>query len=316
MAGEDNEIEDGADPDWVGPWGPIPPENEANEADEADETHAALDAPGPEIKGLGQGDAFAGMDREALDTRRAEASRLLKEDAEAEEADEDAARKARQKQGHQQGQQPGQQPPSPPNGPPATPHANTPDNDYELSFLGWLYQVGPLHIRDGGGYLSIHPHAGKKDLTDRQLRAMILNGVLDKGWTTLYFYKDRTHIDPQLTARANAMIDELKRSGMPLHGMDNVHANPVRRMLVDPQDPKSKTYVEPWNDGPLRGIWHRAVRPVDNGVCTMRHSFSCAMKAVLSSFSLGMQYHKITPCPQNQNQHPPQTPPAGGGTSP
>lgn len=52
------------------------------------------------------------------------------------------------------------------------------------------------------------------NISDRQLKAMIKVGVLEKGWDTLHFYDRKSgDIDPNLTGRANKILDTMKRRG-------------------------------------------------------------------------------------------------------
>ncbi|MBU0800001.1 MAG: hypothetical protein KKA05_03275, partial [Alphaproteobacteria bacterium] len=182
----------------------------------------------------------------------------------------------------------------------APPHAQADKRGkLDRNMLGAMNQYWRLGIADKDEFLRAKaPDDPRKGISDKQLRAMILHGVLDKGWSTLYFYGDRTHVDPQLTARANMMIRQLSMPGQPLEGIENLKASPVRMREV-----------EPWNDGPLRGIWHRNLRPIDNAVADARQSFSMAVGAVKSNVSLGLQYGA------HKDEGPP-TPPPGGGAPP
>lgn len=117
-------------------------------------------------------------------------------------------------------------------------------NHRDKTMLGSIYTRRFMHIEAGENFFNIKPHQdmpGQQDrtLSDRQLKALILSAALDKNWNTLYLYKDRSTIDPSLTARAQQMIAELQRDGQPLHGI-TLRVSPTR--MRD---------VEPWNQGRL-----------------------------------------------------------------
>ncbi len=69
-------------------------------------------------------------------------------------------------------------------------------------------------IHDYDDYLRIYPQqpAGgfSKQISDKQLREIIMKCVLEKGWDTLYFYKGNK-VDTNTASRATSIIRELTR---------------------------------------------------------------------------------------------------------
>lgn len=73
----------------------------------------------------------------------------------------------------------------------------------------------------------------KGQISDRQLKAMIKIGVLEKGYDTLHFYDRRSkQIDPNLSSRAQQIITKMQRRG---------ELSADVSVSMQPQD------VKPWN---------------------------------------------------------------------
>ena len=147
--------------------------------------------------------------------------------------------------------------------------------------LGGFYHSALLNLHDEGEFLRTRPNGfggNKSMISDRQLKAIILTAALEKNWTTMYFYRDRTHIDQTLTSRANAMIAELSKPGMPLEGV-NIHASSQRqRWVTDPETQERTAFVEPWlNKTSLSRAWYGAVRPVQNNTADLAENFRTAV---------------------------------------
>jgi hypothetical protein len=112
----------------------------------------------------------------------------------------------------------------------------------DRTILGSIYMRGFMDVQTGDNFFKVKSHERipgqhERTLSDKQLKAVILSAALEKNWGTIYFYKGRSEIDQQLTARANAMIQRLQMPGQPLHGIE-LNTSP-RRMRE----------VEPWNEG-------------------------------------------------------------------
>ena len=130
----------------------------------------------------------------------------------------------------------------------------------ERSRIGNLYTRWGLSIQTyddyfnvrGGGASASNPRG---QMNDSQLKALILTAAFEKNWHTLYLYKDRSTIDPALTARAQQMIAELQRPGQPLEGYA-MRVSPIRMRAV-----------EPWNEGrPLYSMFREAANYRDDTI--------------------------------------------------
>lgn len=126
----------------------------------------------------------------------------------------------------------------------AKPGKDRQDHHRDRSLLGHVYLTSLLKVETHDDHFKVRggnpPQPGMpRTVSDRQLRAIIISAALEKDWRTLYLYKDRSTIDPQLTARAAEMIRQMQRPGQPLEGIDlKVSQTRMRTM-------------EPWNEGRL-----------------------------------------------------------------
>jgi hypothetical protein len=99
-----------------------------------------------------------------------------------------------------------------------------------------LLRESLLAIHDHGDYLRIGGQQvqgpGPKEISDKQLRQILIKGVLEKGWDTFYFYHGNK-IDTGTASRAMGILRELTREASahcnagPLAGY-NVQASFVR----------------------------------------------------------------------------------------
>lgn len=122
--------------------------------------------------------------------------------------------------------------------------------------------------------------AGQRHVTDRQLQAMIIRGVLENGWKELYFYKGRHTIDQALTDRANAMIaTKLSQPGMPLYGL-NVRASKSR--MDD---------LEPWNNKGLTSYFHSAVHNYHDFADNLRAKTHHTKMTTVNGFKMWATYN-------------------------
>ena len=136
----------------------------------------------------------------------------------------------------------------------------------ERSRIGNLYTRWGLSIETyddyftvGGGKATAANPQGQ--MSNAQLKAMILTAAFEKNWHTLYFYKDRSTIDPALTARAQQMIAELQRPGQPLDGY---------AMRVSSTRMRA---VEPWNEGrPIYAMFREAANYRDDTILGIKES--------------------------------------------
>ena len=144
-----------------------------------------------------------------------------------------------------------------------------------LARLNERFGLVPHEVDDGRVYLTMRARA--KQVSDGQLRAAILTGVLENGWTTLYFYRGRMAIDSHLSKRAREMMMELTQPGMPLAGMAIEVSN--RPMAA----------VEPWNCGALRGVWCQSVKELGERRDDLLGSFKRAKDRGLSALALRLR---------------------------
>ena len=87
---------------------------------------------------------------------------------------------------------------------------------------------------------------GMRDLTDKQLMALILKMALDKGYTKLYFYRGNK-IDPGLTQRASQMVQKMSRPGGALEG-HSVDVSYSKMPQPEPWRGFVSAKVRLWND--------------------------------------------------------------------
>ncbi len=137
-----------------------------------------------------------------------------------------------------------------------------------------------MHERHSSGevYLTLRAREKRSALTDSQLRAAILTGVLEHGWTTLYFYGGPTAIDKDVSRRAREMLCELTQRGMPLAGM-NIDVS-GRRMAG----------VEPWIDGALRTVWTQSLKDLGERKDDLLGAFRDAKTKGFSVLALRMRF--------------------------
>ncbi len=97
------------------------------------------------------------------------------------------------------------------------------EKTWETSVWGRYKHRVLMGVSDKDDYLVVDPRGRKnpqtrqKDVSDEQLRLMIVKGVLEKGFQTLYFYKGN-NIDPMLTSKAQQMLNDLMKPGHVLAG--------------------------------------------------------------------------------------------------
>lgn len=124
--------------------------------------------------------------------------------------------------------------------------AETNRHHRDRTILGSIYMRGFMDVQTGDNFFKVKSHEKipgqhERTLSDKQLKAVILSAALEKNWSTIYFYKGRSEIDPQLTARANAMIQRLQMPGQPLEGIE-LNASPRRMREVEPWNEKRWLY--------------------------------------------------------------------------
>lgn len=96
--------------------------------------------------------------------------------------------------------------------------AEAPQADTEEAATGKRTLAGrighrALGVVTKGDEIGANPDSHGK-ISDRQLKAMIKVGVLEKGWDTLHLYDRKSgDIDPNLTSRANKILDTMQRRG-------------------------------------------------------------------------------------------------------
>lgn len=145
----------------------------------------------------------------------------------------------------------------------------------ELSRIGNIYARWGLGLNTHDNFLSVAAAVGEPSATPQmsnaQLKALILTAALEKNWHTLYLYKDRSTVDPALTSRAQQMIIELQREGQPLHGY-HMRVSPVR--MRD---------VEPWNQGrPLYGMFRSAANYKQDAVEGVKEGISTRWNSLVT----------------------------------
>jgi hypothetical protein len=114
---------------------------------------------------------------------------------------------------------------------------------YELTIMGVLGNAFS-GIRDKGDYFKVALSQLNGELNREQIKEqvkkIITQGVLNKGWDTFYFYNDKNQIDPVLTSLAREAAIELTQPGYRLAG---------RNVIIE-DTPMRK--LEPWRfDNPL-----------------------------------------------------------------
>ena len=173
----------------------------------------------------------------------------------------------------------------------------------ERTRLGSIYQRHLLQIDAQDSFFSVkggtmQPGSPTPQMSNSQLKSLIMTAALEKNWHTLYFYKDRSTIDPTLTARAQQMIMELQRPGQPLEGF------PMRVSSMRMRD------VEPWNEGrPLYSMFRNAANYRDDTVMGIKNDLSSRWNSVVT----GMMF-KDAPVPAKAPAPQPGETDAGGTT--